>query len=208
MSESVRTFVALQVPDETGDDIWTIQDSLRHLPPMRDLRWSDPYESHITLKFLGDTPISRLPALVDALDGVAAQWEPFLVRLGQLGAFPNVHRPNVLWLGVEEGEKALQHLYNAVEVALKKVGVKPERGDYHPHLTLARIPRSWTQGQRRAVGELIGPTGLPASPSFTARAIALIRSDLTPQGPHYMRLGNALFGAAPPLQDDEWEDIP
>jgi 2'-5' RNA ligase len=188
--------------------VWQVQDALQALPAMADLRWVEPEDAHFTLKFLGETPIPRLPAIVGALDGVAQQWEPFTVHFGGLGAFPNVHRPNNIWLGVAEGEKPFQHLYNAVDVALKKIGVKPERKDFHPHLTLARVPKAWSDAQRRAAGELIGPTPLPEVPPFTIRAVALIRSVLTPDGSEYMRLANSLFGEVPPLQDDEWEDIP
>ncbi|MBA3531042.1 MAG: RNA 2',3'-cyclic phosphodiesterase [Ardenticatenales bacterium] len=206
MSESVRTFIAIQVPEEIGEALWQVQDCLQHLPPMRDLRWTDPFDAHITVKFLGETPVSQLPAIVEALDDVAKQWEPFPIHLENLGVFPNVHRPNVLWLGVEEGGKPLQHLYNAVEVALKKLGIKPERAEFHPHLTLARVPNEWSQSQRRALGELVGPTSLPEVPAFTTDAIALIRSQLGSDGPRYMRLGNSIFGEEPPLQEDDWED--
>lgn len=208
MSESVRAFVAVETPEEVGEAIWQVQDTLQRLPAMRDLRWVDPFSTHITVKFLGDTPIPELPAIVDALDSVAERWEPFPVRLGELGAFPNIHRPNVIWLGVQEGERGFQRLFNAVEVALKKLGIKPERQEYLPHLTLARVPKEWTQSQQRALGELIGPTTLPQVPPFTVEAVALMRSLLTPEGANYMRLGNARFGEAPPLQEDDWEDLP
>lgn len=208
MTQSLRAFIAVELPEEVQEAIWLVQERLHPLPPMRDLRWVDPSDTHITLKFLGETPIPQLPAIVAALDGVAERWEPFPVRLEGLGAFPNVFRPSVLWLGVAEGERPFQHLYNAVEVALKPLGIKPERKEFLPHVTLARVPKSWTQGQQRALGELIGPTELPAVPSFTVGAVALFRSDLTPDGPEYLRLGNARFGEAPPLQDDDWEDIP
>ncbi len=208
MAETVRVFVAVELPEEVADAIWAVQDQLQALGPMQELRWVEPEDAHITLKFLGDTEIPRLPAIVEALDSVAERWEPFPVRLGWLGAFPDVQRPNNLWLGMEEGEKPLQHLYNAVEVALKGLGIKPERKEFHPHVTLARVPQSFSGAQRGALGELIGPTELPPLPPFTVGAIALMRSVLTPDGSLYMRLGNSRFGEAVPLEDDEWEDIP
>ncbi|MGH2542455.1 MAG: RNA 2',3'-cyclic phosphodiesterase [Ardenticatenaceae bacterium] len=208
MAETVRAFVAVQIAEEVADALWQVQDTLQSLPAMADLRWVEPEDSHITLKFLGDTPIPRLPAIVAALDSVAERWEPFIAQFGPLGAFPNVHRPNNVWLGISQGEKPFQHLYNAIEVALKKLGIKPERRDFHAHLTLARVPKAWTDAQRRAAGELIGPTELPEVPPFTVDAVALIRSVLTPEGSEYTRLANSLFGKEAPLQDDEWEDIP
>lgn len=208
MAESVRTFVAVEVPAEVGDGVYEIQERLKALPALHNLRWVDPFDSHITIKFLGDVEVARLPAIVEALDGVAENWEPFEVRLEGLGAFPNVLRPNSFWLGVVEGEKAFTHLYNAVEVALKRVGIKAERRAFLPHLTLARVPREWDQTQRRLAGDLVGPTDLPPVPAFPVEEIALIRSVLTPVGPSYSRLASAQFGETPPLAEDDWEDIP
>lgn len=208
MSQTVRAFVAVQVPDEVAEGVQRVQDALQALQPMDQLRWIDPDDAHLTLKFLGDTPIPQLPAIVEALDSVARNWEPFRVTLGPLGAFPDVREPHTIWLGVQEGEKAFQHLYNAVEVALKKLGIRPERRDFHPHLTLARVPRDWPAHEKRAIGNHIGPTELPALPSFTVDAIALMRSLLGPEGATYTRLGNSRFGEAPPLEEDDWEDIP
>ncbi len=206
MSETVRVFVAVQPSEEVAEAIWQVQEHLHQFPPLQALRWVDPDDAHITLKFLGDVPIPTLPAIVEALDGVAASWEPFPAKLGTLGAFPNVHRPDTIWLGVEEGERALHHLYNAVEVSLKRIGFKPERKPFHPHLTLARVPKSWGSSQQAAAGELIGPTAIPDLPAFTVEAIALIRSTLTPEGSIYQRLANARFGEVDPLGDDDWED--
>jgi RNA 2',3'-cyclic 3'-phosphodiesterase len=206
---TVRTFVAVQVPEEVSEGVWQVQDALQAYPAMQGLRWVEADDTHATLKFLGDTPIPQLPAIVDALDGVAERVAPFEVRFGLLGAFPNVHRPNNIWLGVEAGERPFRHLFNAVEVALKRLGIKPERGDFHAHLTLARVPRSWTAEQQRAVGALIGEVELPQVPAFTVNAVALIRSILTPgEPPRYVRLGNSILGEAPPLQADDWEDEP
>ncbi len=206
-TEPVRAFVALQLPEEVTEALWEVQSRLKNLDAMHGLKWVDPYDAHITLKFLGDTPIPQLPALVEALDEVAERWEPFEVQLEALGAFPNVHRPSVLWIGVAEGEKPLTHLYNAVEVALKKIGFKPVRETFVPHVTLARVPSHWTQAQQRTMGELIGPSELPELPAFVVDGVALMRSTLTPEGAIHTRLGYSAFGEAPPLQEDDWEDI-
>lgn len=206
MSQLLRAFVALELPEAVGVALEEVQASLQEYPAARGLRWVDPYDSHLTLKFLGEIPIPQLPLIVEALDTVAERWEPFPVTLEALGAFPNVHRPNVLWVGVAEGQKSTIHLYNAVEVALKKVGFKPERGEFFPHVTVARLPKEWSAAQREAIGDLVGAVTLPSIPPFIIDAVALIRSVLTPDGPEYTRLGNSVFNEPPPLQEDDWED--
>jgi 2'-5' RNA ligase len=206
MTQTVRSFVALELPEVVSVALEETQALLQTYPATRGLKWVDPYDAHLTLKFLGEIPIPQLPLMVDTLDTIAERWDPFDVTLESLGAFPNVHRPNVLWVGVAEGHKMIIHLYNAVEVALKKLGIKPERGEFFPHITLARVPKEWTGTQQEAVGNLVGTVELPQIPSFKVDAIALMRSVLTPEGPEYTRIGNSRFNESPPLQDDDWED--
>ena len=200
MNENIRCFVAVQLSDDLCEAIWMLQKQLQRHSPMRGLRWVDPGDLHITIKFIiGGVPAIQLPRIVNALDHIAQNWRPFTIKLNNLGAFPNVHRPSVLWLGLDEGEKELQRLFKAIESKLGRLGLKSERRAYHPHLTLARVPKNWTQSQRRALGQLIGPTNLPDLPACEIEAIALIRSILTPEGPDYMRLSHSIFGQAPPI---------
>jgi 2'-5' RNA ligase len=206
MTPTVRAFVALELPEAVSVVLEEIHAVLQTQPATRGLKWVDPYDAHLTLKFLGEIPIPQLPQIVDALDAVAERWDPFEITLEALGAFPNVHRPNVMWVGVSQGQKTIIHLYNAVEVALKKVGIKPERGEFFPHVTVARLPKDWSAAQRQAVGDLVGTVDIPPIPAFTTDAVAIIRSLLTPEGPEYTRLGHSVFNEPPPLQDDDWED--
>lgn len=206
MTPTLRAFVALELPEAVSVALEEVHAVLQTHAATQGLKWMDPYDAHLTLKFLGEVPIQQLPMIVDALDKVAERWEPFEISLEALGAFPHVHRPNVIWVGVSQGQKTLIHLYNAVEVALKKLGMKPERGEFFPHVTVARLPKEWGAGQRQAVGDLVGVLDLPPIPAFTVDAVALIRSVLTPEGPEYTRLGQSVFNEPPPLQEDDWED--
>ena len=206
--QDVRAFVALELPEAVQEGLWEVQDVLQSHRVAEELRWVEPESTHLTLKFLSDIAIARLPSIVEALDSVAERWQPFEVRIGPLGAYPNVHEPHTLWLAADAERRALIHLFNAVEVALKPLGIRPERRNLHPHLTLARVPRDWPTAQKRAVGDLVGQVPLPEVPSFTADSMALIRSELTRSGPIYTRLARARFGEPPPLQKDEWEDLP
>lgn len=194
MSDTIRAFVAIQISEELGEALWELQDHLQRLPPLNGLRWVDPFDAHITLKFFIDgVSAKQLPTIVNTLDNVAKQNKPFNIQLSEMGTFPNIHRPSVIWLGIEQGEKELKQLFEVVEKSLRKLGIRPERRTFHPHLTLARVPKDWRQGQRRAVGSLIGPTKLPKLPLFQVKSIALMRSILTPEGPQYIRLANSHF---------------
>src|SRR2546428_563869 len=69
----------------------------------------------------------------------------FTIALRQLGAFPSLHRPQILWVGVEDGAAELQALAAKLETQLAHHRFPPEERPFRPHLTLARIrdERQW-----------------------------------------------------------------
>ena len=91
MSErSLRTFVAVELPDDARAAIAAAQDELRGALGERggSIRWVDPAGSHLTLKFLGDTPELAVAGIEVALRGALARTGAFELRTGALGCFP------------------------------------------------------------------------------------------------------------------------
>jgi 2'-5' RNA ligase len=109
----------------------------RLLAPAQRARWYGPDDFHITLKFLGDLPPAARPDLAAAAAPVAAASEPFEVGLAGAGAFPGLHRPSVLWVGVRTSAP-LAALAARLDGALAARGYAPERRPYRPHVTVAR----------------------------------------------------------------------
>jgi 2'-5' RNA ligase len=144
---------------------------------------------HITLRFLGAIPPSRLPDLEEATRMAACGFEPFALDLDRLGTFPGGKRiPRVIWLGLERnvGYIALSRLFVRLEDELVTRGFAPETREFAPHLTLARVrdgrPRTEYEGLREAVDRLESTFD---SGSFPVSALAVFRSDLEPGGPRY-----------------------
>jgi 2'-5' RNA ligase len=99
-------------------------------------RWYDPSDYHVTLKFLGG-----LAELDDAiiLAGLTAAEKaaPFTLTINGMGAFPDLARPRVLWLGVAENLD-LSKLTASLEAEAASCGLPRETRPYLPHLTVAR----------------------------------------------------------------------
>ncbi len=101
----------------------------------------ESYNYHITLRFIGEVPEGVVDAIKrDVLGGVRA--ESFTMKLQGLGAFPSPARPRVVWVGVTQGADELGRIRETIESRLRKLGIKPERQEFHPHVTLARIKGS------------------------------------------------------------------
>jgi 2'-5' RNA ligase len=185
-SESVRLFVAVLLPDAWLALLGGIQQDLRQAG--LDLRYVRPEGIHLTLKFLGETPVERVGAIEEALADAATGVRPFRLRLGGLGTFGSSRRPRVVWAGIEGDRERLGELFAGVERALHRMGVPLEGRAFNPHLTLARVPDQMSGGDAaRIVPVLEHRTALPA-PEHTVDSFALMRSQLGPGGARYAAL--------------------
>ncbi len=131
-------FFALELSDEARQEVWArSQEWQRLLEPSHKAGWYEPEDYHITLKFLGDLPEARQPELIAAATPIAASTAPFVPGLEVLGAFPGLHRPNVLWVGVSTGPEPAD-LASRLEEAMAALGFPREGRPYRPHITIAR----------------------------------------------------------------------
>ncbi len=147
---------------------------------------------HITLRFLGEIPAS----LVDEIyNNVLAKlvFEKFRIKLVGLGAFPHVTRPRVVWVGVRDGSEILQKIYEEIERGLRRLGFKPEREQFVPHVTLARIKGS--RNIERLVKMLQEYSEFEIG-EMVVESIRLKQSILTPRGPIYRTLREVKAGEA------------
>jgi len=142
------------------------------------LRWEQRERYHLTLQFLG--PVRSLAVVVDGLGAAVAERAAFPVRLGGAGAFPKPGRARVVWVGAAVGASDLVALAGAVAAGLRPHGYEPDRKEFHPHLTLARlkVPDNVTD-----VLAAIGPE--PAGEPFTVSEVVLYQSHLSSRGPTY-----------------------
>jgi len=142
------------------------------------IAWVDPGSLHITLKFFGDTPGHRIPAIGKALQRASAGIGPFSFDIRGCGTFGNPSRPRVIWLGTENTGELLR-LYASVNRALAPLGYEPDRELFVPHLTIGRIKHI---GDRRPLEELLGEYSDTHFGQAAIQAFYLFRSKLDPRG--------------------------
>lgn len=129
----MRLFVAIDIPEEVKARLEAFVDRLR---PTAKLSWSPIHNLHVTTKFIGEWPESKVGQIEQALAAVSP---PGLIEIAVrgLGWFPNEKNPRVFWAGIEATE-SLRQLAGDTERKLAEVGVPVEDRGFHPHLTLAR----------------------------------------------------------------------
>ena len=131
----MRLFLAINLPDAVRRAAWDATAPLRDAA--RGARWVAAERLHLTLKFLGEQLEAQVAAVSASLDEVAGRHRAFTVQLGGVGAFPNIRRPRVVWMGVTPDPR-LELLHHDVEVACERLGFALDGRAFRPHLTLAR----------------------------------------------------------------------
>lgn len=174
----MRLFIGLPLPPAYQEGLARLRQAMAPLLASR-LAWTRPGNWHLTLKFLGEVDDVQLPAVATALAGLA--WEPFALRAGGAGAFPNDQRPRVLWLGLTQGAEACARLAAAVEGSLTPLGFSPETREFRPHLTIARVQ----DAKRDSWGEALDVARAAHWPDLVMERLVLWQSVLGPHGPRY-----------------------
>ena len=153
--DTIRAFIAVPLPHPLLRKLGALQRKLERQMPPRSVRWVRPEGIHLTLQFLGDTNVDRIPDIERALAVVARHAPACTFAVGRLGCFPNPCRPRVIWVGVEEPTGRLARLRDAIEEVMAAFGYEPEGRRFAPHLTLGRVHRRASRGDAAEIGELI-----------------------------------------------------
>jgi len=190
--ETIRAFIAIKIPDEIKSKFGEVQRKLR--VPGADVRWVKPGNAHMTLQFLGDTPVERIGEIQSALSRVAASHRAFDISVEGLGVFPSLRRPRVIWIGIVEGANPLISLQASVVEEMTNLGYESEKRAYSPHITLGRIKSSKNLDRLRTILE--AESSFRAG-DFHATEIHLIRSILSSEGPSYSTIFSAPLLAPP-----------
>ena len=186
----IRAFVSVDLPEDVERALGRAAQSLRDAR-IEGLRAVRPDGVHLTLKFLGDVPGSRVDEIARAVSETVAGHQRFQVSTGGFGAFPNNRRPQVLWVGIDGRVDPLMRLQADVDSALGALGFPTEARPFHPHLTLARLDRRMPAHARRAAMDALESTGPTAGISIAVRSVSLVQSILGRGGAGYVRLSTS-----------------
>jgi len=187
LTEKLRLFIAIQIPDPVRDEIIRVQQELQPLVPRNVARWTRSDQFHLTLRFLGDVPADGVEDLKKSVGAVCRGAWPLSLRAEGVGFFPNPRSARVIWVGINDGKGRLVDLQQQIETAVRPFSPEPGGKNFTGHVTLGRLknPRpADTRGlaaraqslEKRLFGE------------WTAGEIEIIRSELSSTGARYTSL--------------------
>jgi len=184
----IRTFIAIELDESIKDSLTKLQERLKGEAPRGSVRWVRSEGIHLTLKFLGDVPANQIGEIIRALERSCQGFAPFSLSCGGLGCFPNLKRPRVVWVGIQEETGTLAQLQKAIEENVAPLGYPTEKRKFSPHLTLGRVQRRVSSGDQRRLGELVEVSEIGTLSQMQVKSVNLMRSDLRPSGAVYTRL--------------------
>ena len=181
MKNRLRTFIAVSLSSSILAGIEKLVRALR--TDFGDVRWVEPSNLHVTLKFLGDVPLNDLPQLIRAVTQCASRIDSFDLTFQGIGAFPNKDSPKTIWIGCREGSEELIRLADGIDASLFSIGYPKEARRFSPHLTIGRA--------KKPEQDLMSVFDMQKDRLFGSCSIGEIQifsSELTRRGPIYDEL--------------------
>lgn len=166
----MRAFLAIPMPEDVAGALIRLQSTIPFGRPV-------PEDNlHLTLAFLEDAPGQALEDLHDLLSALCAPAVD--IRFTGLDSFTEGER-GLVFAAVDRTD-ALQSLHDRVAGLCRSTGLDLPRRRFRPHVTLTRANRRPDGMARDRLASSLGP--VPSLPGFTARAVTLYQSSLTPRG--------------------------
>jgi len=142
------------------------------------IKWVKPENFHLTLHFLGYLDEKQLEQVKSILQTSVFKTD-IVLKIKQIGCFPNQNRPRVLFFKCEEKENNnLINMQQIIGKALKHIGIEIDNRVWQKHLTFARVKKPFVlpeSSKKSTLKELF----------FQVKSIDLMKSELKRTGPIY-----------------------
>ncbi|MCM8789577.1 MAG: RNA 2',3'-cyclic phosphodiesterase [Candidatus Omnitrophica bacterium] len=179
----MRVFIAIALPKEIKLKLAKLQDELKSSGA--DVKWVEPDNIHLTLKFLGEIDDKQLSAVYKAIEESVKEKQAFSLRISSLGAFPKINYPRVIWLGVDKGDMEVKQIAKDLEERIQKIGIPKDDRAFSSHITIGRVRTGRNKDKLVEGLNKLAEVYSSESLEFEVKKITLFKSTLTPKGPIY-----------------------
>jgi 2'-5' RNA ligase len=177
---SIRTFIAVDIGPL--DEFVNFKEALDDINA--DLKSVAPENIHITMKFLGDTNEELINDIIEIIRQCSKDIKPFKLEFKGAGAFPNLNYIKVLWIGILN-YGPLETIANNLNSEMTKLGFKPEKRGFKPHITIARVK---SRKKKNELKNLLIQNKDRHFADFSVDNVRLKKSILDSTGPTYYTL--------------------
>jgi 2'-5' RNA ligase len=184
-AQSVRLFLALVCPKEWRNPYDELIGRLSGQVDSRNVKFVPFDNAHLTLRFFGSVQRQTVEKVIETVETRIAKSPAFTLHVEDIGAFPNMRKPRVLWIVLNQST-VLQCLYSSITRETAQIGKPPEHREFQPHLTFARIKEP-DPISIAAISEFLKSKPDSFTP-WEVKSIELMESNLTPNGAIYSNL--------------------
>lgn len=133
----MRFFIALEIPKENLPEFQAIQAKLHTLITQARLTSLD--KIHLTLAFVGEQPEELKSDLIKIISDAAQGIPAFQVTPAYLDGFPQIHHPEVLWVGVKGDIDKIHLIRESIKDGLQSLHLPVDERRFIPHISIAKL---------------------------------------------------------------------
>ncbi|MCX5695574.1 MAG: RNA 2',3'-cyclic phosphodiesterase [Candidatus Omnitrophica bacterium] len=182
----MRAFIAIELPQEIKDKLAQLQALLKE--SRADVKWVEPKNIHLTLKFLGEIDEDKSVKISGIIEDIAKESRQFPISLSSLGAFPKLDFARVIWIGIDKGDQETKLLAKGLEERIEKLGILKEERVFSTHITIGRVRSPLNKDKLAEALKKLGDYFAGKNIKFTVTKITLFKSTLGSSGPVYEAL--------------------
>lgn len=172
----MRSFLAIELSEAVKSALSGLQRNFRSCGA--DIRWVNPDNIHLTLKFLGEITEETVRDIVKLMTLICSRNNSFQLDIKGINVFPGLKSPRVLWVGVEDLD-SLNTLQQEIEEGTTSLGFKRENRKFKPHLTLGRFRSS---KEKESIIKACSLRKEDVLGSVDVKSVSLMKSELNSSG--------------------------
>lgn len=169
----MRLFVGLGLPENVAFTLELLRGGIHGA------RWEAQDKLHLTLRYIGEVDGGMVKQIERALASIEA--DPFSMAIRGVGHFPPRGKPKSVWAGIDD-PAPVADLHERIDDELTDLGLEPDRRNFAPHITLARL----RDPSSVEVAEFLTRHALLSSPPFRVERFLLYSSIRSPKGSKYV----------------------
>ncbi len=175
-----RLFVAVKI--RPSSKLISVHRKLQLTLKNDKIKWVNPDNFHLTLKFLGEADEGLLPEIISKIENLLENFNRFNLTLFGFGRFSTRKRTKVIWLGIDDANNQLSIIAKKLNQSLDLLGFKPEQKTFKAHLTVGRV--KFIENER-ALSDFMNTYSNQKFQEITIDEIILFESTLKSTGPVY-----------------------
>lgn len=182
--DSLRAFIAVELDASVIDELTRVLNLLK--ATQADVKWVHPQNAHITLKFLGQIQEQKIEKISRSIKESVPAYKPFHLTIENLGVFPNMKLPRVIWIGAVSEGNFLEKLACEIEENLVSLHFPKEKRGFKSHITIGRLRSNKNKNE---LVNLLADIKIDRK-DMLVKTVTLFKSTLSPLGPCYERLAS------------------